>query len=68
MLYKHCNSCYKQLCLSDKMEHLSYKGGCGICEHTCIQTLKEELACAIDKWHKVISNKILVETTIPLRN
>ena len=24
-------SCYLQLCVSNKMEHFSYKGGCGIC-------------------------------------
>ena len=43
VLYKrliHCNSCYKQLCLSNKMEHFSYKGGCGIREITHIKVFK----------------------------
>ena len=34
-LYKpliHCNSHYKQLCLSNEMELFSYKGGCGVCK------------------------------------
>ena len=30
--------------------------------------LKEELARAIDKWLRVISNKILFKTVVPLRN
>ena len=30
--------------------------------------LKEELAWAIDKWLQVISNIMLLETVIPLRN
>ena len=37
----HSNSHYKQLCLSNKMEHLSYKGECGICEHTSIEAFKK---------------------------
>ena len=39
-LYKvliHCKSYLKQLYLSGKAERFSYKGGCGICEHTCIE-------------------------------
>ena len=32
------------------MEHFSYKGGCGIRERMRIDTFKEELAWAIDKW------------------
>ena len=30
--------------------------------------LKEELAWAIDKWLRIISNKMLIKTVIPLRN
>ena len=30
--------------------------------------LKEELAWALDKWLRVVSNKMLFETVIPLRN
>ena len=51
------------------MEHFSYKGGCGIRECTCIETfIKEELAWAIDKWLRVISNKMLFKAVIPLRS
>ena len=38
------------------MECFSYKDGCGIREYTHIETLKEELAWATDKWLQVISN------------
>ena len=31
------------------MEYISYKGGCGKCEHKCIKVLKEELVWTIDK-------------------
>ena len=47
--------------LSDKMEHFSYKDGCGVCEHTHIEGLKRR---AIDKWLQVISNKMLFKTII----
>ena len=50
------------------MERLQLKGGCGICECTYIDALKEELAWAIDKQLQVISNKMLLKTVIPLRN
>ena len=30
--------------------------------------LEEELAWDIDKWHWVISNKMLIKTVIPLRD
>ena len=46
MLYKaliHCNSRYKQLYSNKKMEHFSYKGGCGVHERMFIKTFKEEL-------------------------
>ena len=35
---------------------------------TCIETLKEELACAIDEWLRDISNTMLLNMGIPLRN
>ena len=51
------------------MERFSYKGGCGVCEHTRtrIKVFKRELAWAMDKWLQVISNKI-VYTTKTLKN
>ena len=36
----------------------SYKGGCGVCEHTYVEEFKEELAWAIDKQLQVNSNSI----------
>ena len=42
-LYKpllHFYSHSKQLYMSNKMEHFSYKGGCGMCGHTCIKAFK----------------------------
>ena len=53
--------------MSKKTERLSYKGGCGIREHMCIKTFKEELAWAIDKRLRIISNKMLFKTVIPLK-
>ena len=50
------------------MECFSYKGGCGVCERMCIKALKEEMAWAIDKWLRVISNTALFKIVIPLRN
>ena len=48
------------------MKHFSYKSGCGVRERVCVsKRLKEELAWAIDKWIRVISNKMLV---MPLRS
>ena len=58
MLYKaliHCNSRLKRLYLSNKIECFGYKGGCGICERTLIEALKEELVWTIDKQLRVIS-------------
>ena len=46
------------------MEHFSFKGGCGICERTCIKALKEEWVWAIDKWLQLIINKILFKTVM----
>ena len=41
-----CAACvYACVCVCLKMEHFFCKGGCGICESSC---LKEELAWAID--------------------
>ena len=50
------------------MERFSYKGGCGLCECLRIEVFKEELAWAIDKRLRVVSNKMLFKTVIPLRN
>ena len=50
------------------MERFSYKGGCGIHERMRIETLKEELTWVIDKQLRVISNKMLFKTVVPLRN
>ena len=36
--------------------------------HMCIETFKKELVWAIDKWLRVISNKMLFKTVILLRN
>ena len=49
------------------MERLGYKGGCGVRERTCIETFKEELCQAIDKWARLIINIMLFKTVIPLR-
>ena len=50
------------------MERFSYKGGCGvsICKH--IEAFKKELAWAIYKRLRVISNIMLFGTVIPQRN
>ena len=47
--------------MSNKIECFSYKGGCGVREHTVrvSRNLKEKLAWAIDKWLCVNSNKML---------
>ena len=50
------------------MECFSYKGGCGIHEHTRIEILKEELVWVIDKQLWVISNKMLFKTVVSLRS
>ena len=67
-----CNSHSRQLYLSNKTEHFSYKGGCGICEHMHINALKEELAWAIDKWLQIISYimlfKVVIVTTRKIKN
>ena len=52
-LYKplllHFYSHLEQLYISNKTEHFSYKGGCGMHGRTRIETFKEELAWATDK-------------------
>ena len=50
------------------MEHFSYEGGCGIHGCACIKAFQTKLARAIDKQLWVISNIMLFETVIPLRN
>ena len=47
------------------MKRFSYKCGCGV--HVS-KSLKEELAWAIDKRLRVVSNKMLFKTVIPQRN
>ena len=39
-LYKPLPHFYSQVYISNKMEHFSYKGGCGIHGCTCIETFK----------------------------
>ena len=46
------------------MEHFSYKGGCGVCERTHIETFKRRAGLSIDKWLWVISNAMLFKTVI----
>ena len=46
------------------MVRFSYKNGCGVCECTLIEALKEELAWANDEWLWVIYiiNKTVFKT------
>ena len=48
--------------MSKKTDRFSYKGGCGICECMCIEA--EELAWAVDKQLRVISNKMLFKAVV----
>ena len=50
------------------MERFSYKGGCGVRERILSKRLNEELAWAIDKRLRVVSNKMFFKTVIPQRN
>ena len=50
------------------MEHFSIKVGVVYVNVHILKRLKEELTWAIDKWLRVISNKMLCKTVIPLRN
>ena len=56
------------------MERFSYKGGCGVPAwaymnlRVSARRLKEELAWVIDKRLRAISNKMLFEKFLPLRN
>ena len=43
----HFNGHVKQLYKSNKTERFSYKGGCGICGHTCIKIFKRWLGLQI---------------------
>ena len=55
--------------LSNKMEHFSYKGGCGIREHMRIEAFKIRagLGYTVNERLQVISNKMLFKTVVPLR-
>ena len=67
-LYKpllHFYNHLKELYMSNKTEHFSYKGGCGIRGRTCIKAIKEKLVWATDKQLQFISN---IMSVIPLRN
>ena len=44
----------------------SYKGGCVVCEHMCIETFKTRAGWAIDKRVRVISNTMLFTIVISL--
>ena len=50
------------------MECFSYKGGCGICERKRIEAFKRRAGLGYDKRLRVVSNKMLFNTVIPLRN
>ena len=45
--------------MSNKTEHLSYKGECGVHEGMCIKTFKRRAGWAIDKQLQLIINKML---------
>ena len=51
------------------MEHFNYKSGCGVrrLNIRVSRHLKEELSWAIDKWLRVINNKMLFKIAVPLR-
>ena len=56
-LYNH----FKQLYISNKTEHFSYKGGFGM----CLSRHLKELAWALDEWFQFINNfKHVIATTI----
>ena len=57
---------FKQLYISNKMEHFSYKGTCGIHWRMHIK-IKEQLAWAADKRLQITSN-MLFKTVILIRN
>ena len=46
------------------MERLSYKSDCGVRECTHIETFKEELGWAIDKWFRLIIITMLFKTVL----
>ena len=54
--------------LSKKKEHFSYKGDMAYMNVYVSRHLKEELAWAIDKRFRVVSNTMLFKTVTPLRN
>ena len=66
-LVSNINGHLKQLYMSNKTEHFSYKGGCCMCGCAHIKAFKEDLAWAkgIRLW--VISNIMLFKTVILLR-
>ena len=53
----HFNSYLKHLYISNKMEHFSYKSGCGMMR---IEAFKRRAGLCIDKWLWVINNKMLL--------
>ena len=70
-LYKpllHLCSHLKQPYISNKTKRFSHKGGCGVHGRMCIEVLKEELTWATYKRFQIISNIMLFETVIPLKN
>ena len=48
------------------MERFSYNGGCGL--RVCIKVFKTELAWAIDKWLRVISNTNIIKNSYTTKN
>ena len=50
------------------MEHFSYEGGCGVREYMQIEIIKRRVSLGYRQMAMVISNKMLFETVVPLRN
>ena len=59
-----------QLYLSSKTEHLSYKGGCSLCERMHIEPFKRRggFNLAVDKWLQVIDNTNVVKNSYTTKN
>ena len=57
------NNYFKQLYISNKIEHFSYKGGSDVCGRTRIERFKEGLVWVKDKWLRVISSIMLFKNS-----
>ena len=70
-LYKPLLHFYSQLYMSNKMEHFSYKCGCGVCWHTLIEVFKKKnwLGLQINSFGLMLLGHIMLfKTVIPLRS